>query len=115
MPDEHFKPCLKCPFLQAADPDPGGSTSSPFLSLPNADFGTFPLAEFRSFPAWVAFALRVRFTGAPFGLAWSGAAWGPIAAEKEEKDGPGSEGEPGTIPPRISPDWIVSHPPGSCL
>lgn len=74
MPGETFKLGLKRFLLQGAAPLP---------SSPSADLGTFPLAEFRSFWAWVAFAFRVRFTGAPLGLAWPGAAWGAAGEEGE--------------------------------
>ena len=83
MPDERLSPASSTLSSRPQTPTTGGSTSSPFLSLPNADLGTFPLAEFRSFPAWVAFAFGARFTGAPFGLAWPGAAWGAIGEERE--------------------------------
>lgn len=69
MPGHPFKLSLQGPLLQCAAPSP---------SSPSASLGTFPLAEFRSFWAWVAFAFRVRFAGAPLGLAWPGAARGAV-------------------------------------
>lgn len=89
MPDGRFKFCLKSPLLHGAQPDPGHSTSSPFPTLPSADLGTFPLAEFRSFPAWVAFAFRARFPGGPLGLAWPGEAPGAVGEERDKRTGVG--------------------------
>lgn len=43
------------------------------------------MAEFRSFWAWVAFAFRVRFAEAPFGLAWPGAARGASGAPSSSR------------------------------
>lgn len=56
-----------------------------FPSSPNADLGTFPFAEFRSFTACLALALalRVCFTGVPLALAWPGTARGAVGKGNE--------------------------------
>lgn len=87
MPDEHFKLCLKSALLQSAHSDLGGGKSSSFPSLPNADFGALPLAEFRSFPAGVAFAFRDRFPGAPLRLAWRGEVPGAVGEDRGRDQG----------------------------
>lgn len=104
MPDERFKLCLKSALLQGAHRDLGGGTSSSFPSLPNADFGAFPLAELRSFPAGVAFAFRDRFPGGPLRLAWPGEVPGAIGKERK---GSGSESARGSHPTGLNPASTV--------
>ena len=106
MPGEHLTPAPVPLGHRPRPAAPGSSAFSPFPSSPSADLGTFPLAEFRSFWAWVAFAFRVRFVGAWLGLVCPGVAPGAV------KNGLGSGGAQGSHPTEAKTGLDRSAPSG---
>lgn len=78
---------------------------------PKADLGTFPFAEFRSLRAWEAFALalRVRFIGAPFALAWPRAAREAGKSRRTESEGAPLPSRPPSHFPRGLPHSATSQ------